>query len=96
MSSLTVVVNIHAGEGRIELVRSELERVTTATRADQGCTRCDLYQDAEDPCHFLSFEHWESRELWQAHTSTPHMRAYVEATSGDIAQFSIGEFVTVI
>ena len=67
MSKLTIVANIKAAPGKIDLVKAELEKLIPITRAEAGLLY-DLHQD-DNPAHFMFYENWESRELWQAHMS---------------------------
>ena len=91
MSQLTIVANIHAHPDKVDLVRSELQKLIPITRAEQGCIQYDLHQDNENPAHFMFYENWGSRELWQAHMSAPHLAAYKEATDGAVADFTVHE-----
>ena len=88
---LTIVAHIHALPDRAEHVRAELEKLVAPTRAEAGCLQYDLHRDDEDPAHFLFFENWESRELWQAHMAAPHLAAYLEAVDGEVADFTVHE-----
>lgn len=91
MSKLTIVANIHANADKIELVKAELEKLIPITRAEKGCIQYDLHQDNDDPVHFMFYENWDSRELWQAHMNAPHLAAYMEATGGAVAKFTLNE-----
>ena len=91
MSKLTIVANIHANPDKIDLVKAELEKLISITRAEEGCIQYDLHQDNENPAHFMFYENWESRELWQVHMNTPHLAAYREATEGAVAKFTLNE-----
>ena len=91
MSKLTIVANIHAKPDQIELVKAELERLLPITRKEEGCLQYDLHQDNEDPAHFLFYETWDSRALWQAHMNAPHLAAYMKATDGAVAEFTLSE-----
>jgi len=91
MSKLTVLANIHAHPDKIDLVRAELEKLIPLTRAEEGCMQYDLHQDNADPAHFLFYENWESRELWQVHMSAPHLAAYRKATEAAVAEFTLHE-----
>ena len=95
MAKLTIVADITAEADKIDLVKTELEKLIEPSRADAGCLQYDLHQDNENPAHFLFFENWESRELWQAHMETPHLKAYMEATEGAVAAFSLFEMTQV-
>ena len=91
MSKLTIVANVHANSDQIDLVKAELEKLVPITRAEEGCIQYDLHRDNDNPLHFMFFEIWESRELWQTHMNAPHLAAYVEAVDGAIADFTLNE-----
>lgn len=91
MPKLTIVANIHAKPDQVDLVRAELEKLVPITRVEKGCIQYDLHQDNENPAHFLFYENWESRELWQTHMNAPHLSAYMEATDGAVAEFTLNE-----
>ena len=95
MSQLTIVANIHASSDKVELVKTELEKLIPVTRNEQGCIQYDLYQDNENPSHFLFYENWESRELWQAHMNAPHLAAYMQSTAGAVEEFSLNEMTQI-
>ena len=91
MSKLTIVANIYAKAGKINFVKAELLKLIEPTRAEEGCLNYDLHQDFEDPRHFLFYENWESRELWQAHMKTPHIAELKAATEGAIEEVVLNE-----
>ena len=91
MAQLTIVANIKAKADRIDLVKSELEKLIETTRAEEGCVQYDLHQDNDNPAHFLFFENWESRDLWQAHMDAQHLKDYLAATEGAIEEFTLHE-----
>ncbi len=95
MAQLTIVANIHAKADKIELIRTELERLIEPTRAEEGCLQYDLHQDNENPAHFLFYENWTSRELWQKHMNAPHLAAYRAATEGAVEAFSLNEMTRI-
>ena len=95
MSKLTIVASIQAHPDRIALVRAELEKLVPITRAEAGCLQYDLHQDNADPAHFLFYENWESRDLWQTHMNAPHLKAYMEATDGAVVDFTLNEMTHV-
>ena len=91
MPELTIVANIHAKPDRIDLVKAELEKLIPVTLAEEGCIQYDLHQDNENPAHFLFYENWSSRELWQVHMNAPHLADYLKATEGAVAEFTVNE-----
>lgn len=88
---LTIVANIHAAADKADLVKAELEKLVAPTRAEEGCLQYDLHQNNDDPAHFLFFENWESRALWQTHMNAPHIAAYGKATDGAVEKFTLFE-----
>ena len=85
MAKLTIVANIKANPDKIDLVKAELEKLIDVTRPEEGCINYDLHQDNENPAHFLFFENWESRDLWQAHMGNQPLADYMAATEGAVA-----------
>jgi quinol monooxygenase YgiN len=95
MSKLTIVANIKANPDKIALVKKELEKLLAITRAEAGCINYDLHQDNANPAHFMFYENWESRELWQTHMNAPHLAAYMQATDGAVAEFVLNEMTQI-
>ena len=92
---LTIVADIKAKSDQVDLVKAELLKLIATTRAEEGCINYDLHQDNEDPAHFLFYENWESRELWQAHMGNQHLKDYMAATDGAVAEFTLSEMTQV-
>lgn len=95
MAKLTIVANIKTKADKIDLVKTELEKLIDITRAEKGCINYDLHQDNEDPAHFLFYENWESRELWQTHIANTHLAAYMAATEGAVESFTLNEMTRI-
>ncbi|MEM1085320.1 MAG: putative quinol monooxygenase [Verrucomicrobiota bacterium] len=94
-TKLTIVANIKAKPDKIELVKSELLKLIDITRVEEGCLQYDLHQDNENPAHFLYFENWESRDLWQAHMGNQHLADYMTATEGAVEDFTLNEMTQI-
>lgn len=95
MTKLTIVANIKANPEKIELVKAELLKLIDITRSEEGCINYDLHQDNENPAHFMFYENWESRDLWQAHMGAPHLAAYMAATEGAVDEFTLNEMTII-
>lgn len=91
MVKLTIVANIKVKADHIDGVKAELEKLIPITRAEDGCIQYDLHQDNENPSHFLFYENWESRELWQTHMNNQHLKDYMAATDGMVEDFTLNE-----
>lgn len=93
--TLTLVAHIFAKPDKIDLVKSELVKLIEITRAEKGCINYDLHQDNENSAHFMFYENWESRALWQDHMNAPHLGAYQEATEGAVERWDLYEMTKV-
>ena len=96
MSKLTIVAHITAKSDKIEFVRAELEKLIDITRAEEGCLQYDLHQDNENSAHFMFYENWASRELWQKHMNAKHLNDYVAATEGAVDEFTVNEMTKLV
>jgi quinol monooxygenase YgiN len=91
MPKLTIVANIYTNPSQVDLVKAELEKLFPITRAEKGCIQYDLHQDNDNPAHFVFYENWESRELWQTHMNAPHLAGYMQSTDGAVMEFTLSE-----
>lgn len=95
MAKLTIVANIKTKANKIDLVKAELLKLIDITRAEEGNVQYDLHQDNENPAHFLFYENWESRELWQTHMGNKHLAEYLAATEGAVEEFTLNEMTQI-
>ena len=93
---LTIIARIEANKDKIALVKSELLKLIDPTRKEPGCLQYDLHQDNDHSEIFIFYENWETRELWQAHMNNDHLKAYMKATDGSVAKFTINEMSQLI
>ncbi len=95
MSKLTINAHIFAKEDQVELVKAELEKLIEITLAEEGCIQYDLHRNNDNPVHFMFYENWESRELWQKHMNNQHLKDYMEATDGAVEEFTLYEMTAI-
>ena len=95
MTKLTIVANIKAKPEKATLVKAELLKLIESTRLEQGCINYDLHQDNDNPAHFMFYENWQTRELWQAHMSNERLKAFVSATEGAVDEFIVNEMTVI-
>lgn len=95
MSKLTIVANVYAHEGELDRVKSQLLKLVLVTRAEPGCITYELHMDNENPLHFMFFEVWSSRELWQEHMGAAHIAAYRAATEDAVVNFTLNEMTDI-
>lgn len=95
MTQLTIVANIKANADKVDLVKAELLKLIDITRDEAGCINYDLHQDNENPAHFMFYENWKTRELWQTHMATQHLANYMAATEGCVEEFKLNEMTVI-
>lgn len=95
MTKLTIIANITAKADKIDLVKNELEKLIDVTRAEEGCVNYDLHQDNENPAHFMFYENWQTRELWEKHMGNQHLKDYLAATDGAVVEFTVNEMTEI-
>jgi len=54
-----------------------------------------LHGELENANHFMFYENWETRDLWQTHMSAPHMATYMQTSDGAVEQFTLHEMTHV-
>ena len=91
MPALTIVAHVHAEPDHIGDVKAALQNLVAPTRAEKGCLQYDLHQDNADPGHFMFFENWSSRDTWQDHMNSAHIKANGPITAGKIARVDLFE-----
>ena len=90
-ADVPALAGITAAADKVDLVKAELEKLIAPTLAEAGCVQYDLHQDNENPTQFLFYENWESRALWQAHMGNQHLKDFLSATEGAVAELTINE-----
>ncbi|PKG37161.1 putative quinol monooxygenase [Psychromonas sp. Urea-02u-13] len=95
MSTITIVASILAKTDNIELVKSELLKLITITRAEPGCLQYDLHQDNNNPAQFVFYENWASKALLQTHLESQHIASYVAATQDAVEKFVLNEMTKI-
>lgn len=91
MSNLVIVAHITAKVEHLDAVQSALSALRPVTQTEQGCICYDLHQDQNNPNHFMFYEKWENRDLWEQHMQAPHLAAFMKATDGLIEDVKIYE-----
>ena len=58
--------------------RVELQEILAAqvapTRSEDGCLNYDFHADANDPCVFVFYENWRTRQDLDEHLTKPHLK----------------------
>ena len=58
--------------------REELQKILSGfvepTRAEEGCINYDFHVDPADPCVFMFYENWRSKDDLDRHLAMPHLK----------------------
>ncbi|TPJ23356.1 putative quinol monooxygenase [Mesorhizobium sp. B2-8-3] len=58
--------------------REELQEILSGfvepTRAEDGCISYDFHVDPADPCVFMFYENWRSKDDLDRHLAMPHLK----------------------
>ncbi len=63
--------------GGLAKVQKDMEAVIAATRQEEGCIDYSYGADVVEPDTIVVLEYWESWEALHAHTTQPHMAAWM-------------------
>ena len=88
---LSVVAKIKVKPEAIDLVKAEMLKMVAETIKESGCINYNLHQDIADPCVFIFCENWSGEEALQSHLKSAHVQAYIKASKGQIAEFTMNK-----
>ncbi|MCF7568474.1 antibiotic biosynthesis monooxygenase [Sabulilitoribacter arenilitoris] len=88
---LTIIAKILVKPEKLDLVKKELLKLITLTKAEEGCINYDLHQDNQEKNLFLFYENWESKVLWQLHMNSKHLADFQKLTDGAIEKVILNE-----
>ncbi len=88
-STLIIIAHIEAKEGKLALIKKEVEALVAPTKKEQGCLRYELNQDNTNPNLFIFTEEWETEELWKKHMENTHLQAFVKTTDGTLEKLEV-------
>ena len=80
-----IVALLAARRGKAAELRTLLEAMVTASRAEPGNLRYDLWQDQTDPERFVLDELYSDSEAVAAHRASAHFQNYVSIIN-DLAE----------
>jgi len=80
--TVTVLALICAKKGSENEVLGNLKSLVEPTRKEEGCINYDLHQSSDDPCKFMFYENWTSRQALAAHAESAHIIRNRERNAG--------------
>ncbi|WP_412777924.1 putative quinol monooxygenase [Thalassospira lucentensis] len=77
MSKLFIVVGLKAKAGTENVLRQDLSVLVEPSRNEDGNVRYELFEDQDDPGHFVFVEEWSSAEAQaRHHEHGPHIQHF--------------------
>ncbi|GGD40092.1 putative quinol monooxygenase [Aureimonas glaciei] len=77
MSELHIVVGLQAKAGKEDELRRDLAGLVEPSRGEDGNIRYDLFEDRDEPGHFVFVETWASAEARALHHEQgPHIQHF--------------------
>jgi quinol monooxygenase YgiN len=83
---LTVVAELHAKAGKEEDLRRALLDLIEPTRPEEGCVQYDLHVHTDNPCRFVFYENWVSKEHLDRHLASEHLKRFLALADDLLAE----------
>ncbi|MCA8880511.1 MAG: antibiotic biosynthesis monooxygenase [Rhodobacteraceae bacterium] len=94
--ALTIVAELTAHPGKEDALREALKAIIPPTLAEPGCIQYDMHEDNDRPGHFVFYETWENREIWDtSHNVAPHILAFHKDRDALVAHFALYELTRI-
>jgi quinol monooxygenase YgiN len=82
MSRIHILARHRANPNAVDLVRQILLSLIEPSRAEPGCLKYDLLQNADDPTDFTFVETFADDEALKAHAAAPHIAGLAAKLEG--------------
>ncbi|MFZ5818889.1 MAG: putative quinol monooxygenase [Chloroflexota bacterium] len=83
---LTRIIQLYVQPERMAAFLSASETAVRCSRAETGVLRFEMFQQADDPAHFLVIESYASEEARTAHLESGHFLQWKETVLPLLAQ----------
>lgn len=88
---LRIIAIVKVKEEKIEIFKSEVEKLSKATQEEKGCIQYDFHKDLNQSNVFSFFEIWENRYLWCDHMESNPMKIFKANTNKIIKEKEVFE-----
>jgi quinol monooxygenase YgiN len=82
---IVVVATLKSAEGKGDALEQEFRKLVPKVLKDPGAIAYTVHRAIDDPAKFLVYEKYESRDALRVHGSTPHFKAFSQATATMVA-----------
>jgi quinol monooxygenase YgiN len=81
---IVVVGRVSTDDAKRAELLEVAHKVASVSRQEAGCIDYRIYEDTEQPHHFVFVEEWEDEEALQTHFRTAHIAEFMRAITGTI------------
>ena len=74
----TIIGTVVARPETREELQAILASFVAPTRAEEGCISYEFHADASNPCVFVFYETWRSKEDLDLHLTLPHLKPLMD------------------
>lgn len=72
----TVMIAGIVKPGMENYVKRYLKQIMEHSREDKGCLLYNIHQSIDNPCEFMVYMQWESKEVFEQHNQKPEMQEF--------------------
>lgn len=80
-SPLYLIAEIHPDPQKLDEAFAAFTDLISATKKEQGCLLYDLVIEDDNPGIWIMLEKWESKEAWDLHMASEHVKHMNEISS---------------
>jgi quinol monooxygenase YgiN len=73
---LTLIAHLHAKPEKVEALHTLCQSFVAPTRAETGCVAYHFHKSVDDPTHFMFYETWAVRTVFEQHLEMPHLKTF--------------------
>lgn len=86
---LTIVAQMKAHDGKADALRQALVALIRPTLSEDGCEAYELHRSLEDPNLFHFNEIWATRDDWERHRDSVHIKAFRQMAATLVAEGNV-------
>ena len=73
---LTLIAHLYAKPEKAKDLEKLCHSFVAPTRAEPGCVDYHFHKASDDPLHFMFYENWKDRKVFEQHLETPHLKDF--------------------
>lgn len=94
-NAITKIINFYANDGKEEALKKLLISMVAPSRAEDGCTKYELFLYDDNKSLFTIVEAWQEQKYLDAHMQSSHYKHY-KANSTDLIANKEGKNIVII